>query len=72
MCATLKSIIDLRRSSYFCLVWTLCFCHFLDLLELHLPRTCETDFPDQNDLLNFKLNVQPDEVRHLNVCKYFF
>ena len=42
-----------------------CFCRFSDLLELHLPRTCETDFPDQNDLLNFKLNVQPDEVRRL-------
>lgn len=34
-----------------------------DLTELGLPRTCTTDFPDPNDLLNFKLILCPDEVR---------
>ena len=34
---------------------------FLDLAELQLPKTCETQFPDRNDLLNFKLIIMPDE-----------
>ncbi|EDX09657.1 GD13010 [Drosophila simulans] len=29
--------------------------------ELNLPNTCATDFPDPNDLLNFKLIISPDE-----------
>uniref|UniRef100_A0A915JNX4 E2 NEDD8-conjugating enzyme n=1 Tax=Romanomermis culicivorax TaxID=13658 RepID=A0A915JNX4_ROMCU len=32
-----------------------------DMAEMQLPRTCETEFPDKNDLLNFRLNICPDE-----------
>ena len=35
---------------------------FTDLAELNLPKTCQMDFPDPNDLLNFKLVIMPDEV----------
>ena len=34
----------------------------LDLAELNLPKTCETKFPDKDDLLHFKLVITPDEV----------
>lgn len=34
---------------------------FPDLNELNLPKTCATDFPDPDDLLNFKLVICPDE-----------
>lgn len=37
--------------------------HPLDLAELNLPKTCETKFPDKDDLLHFKLVITPDEVR---------
>ena len=33
-----------------------------DLNELELPKTCKTEFPDVDDLLNFKLIIYPDEV----------
>lgn len=33
----------------------------LDINELNLPRTCTTNFPDPNDLLNFKMIICPDE-----------
>ena len=33
-----------------------------DISELNLPKTCVTDFPDPDDLLNFKLYITPDEV----------
>lgn len=36
--------------------------HLLDLAELNLPKTCETKFPDKDDLLHFKLVITPDEV----------
>ena len=29
--------------------------------ELELPRTCKVDFPNEDDLLNFKLKINPDE-----------
>eukprot|EP00088_Acartia_fossae_P033975 TRINITY_DN34858_c0_g2_i1.p1 TRINITY_DN34858_c0_g2~~TRINITY_DN34858_c0_g2_i1.p1 ORF type:complete len:182 (+),score=52.01 TRINITY_DN34858_c0_g2_i1:222-767(+) len=32
-----------------------------DINELELPKTCKTDFPDPDDLLNFKLKINPDE-----------
>jgi ubiquitin-conjugating enzyme E2 M len=32
-----------------------------DINELSLPKTCQIDFPDPNDLLNFKLVICPDE-----------
>lgn len=32
-----------------------------DLNELNLPKTCNTEFPDPDDLLNFKLIICPDE-----------
>ena len=35
----------------------------LDIAELNLPKTCQLDFPDPDDLLNFKLIICPDEVR---------
>jgi hypothetical protein len=33
-----------------------------DINELNLPKTCQVDFPDPDDLLNFKLVISPDEV----------
>lgn len=32
-----------------------------DINEMSLPRTCKLDFPDPDDLLNFKLIIMPDE-----------
>jgi len=32
-----------------------------DINELELPKTCATEFPDPDDLLNFKLIISPDE-----------
>ncbi len=40
---------------------------FSDLAELNLPKTCQMDFPDPNDLLNFKLVIMPDEVFILTI-----
>ena len=37
-------------------------CFFPDINELNLPKTCQVDFPDPDDLLNFKLVIAPDEV----------
>lgn len=37
------------------------FIELLDINDLNLPKTCTTDFPDPDDLLNFKLNICPDE-----------
>lgn len=39
------------------IIYLLC----LDINELNLPRTCTTEFPDPDDLLNFKLIISPDE-----------
>ncbi|KAK3927195.1 NEDD8-conjugating enzyme Ubc12 [Frankliniella fusca] len=33
-----------------------------DINELNLPKTCSTEFPDPDDLLNFKLIISPDEA----------
>ena len=33
----------------------------IDLTELELPDTMKTEFPDPNDVLNFKLTITPDE-----------
>ncbi|KAK6466765.1 NEDD8-conjugating enzyme Ubc12 [Huso huso] len=32
-----------------------------DINELNLPKTCEIVFSNQDDLLNFKLVISPDE-----------
>lgn len=32
-----------------------------DINELNLPKTCNTEFPDPDDLLTFKLIICPDE-----------
>lgn len=32
-----------------------------DMAELQLPRTCQLEYPDPNDMLNFKLLISPDE-----------
>lgn len=32
-----------------------------DINELNLPKTCNTIFPDPDDLLNFKITIAPDE-----------
>ncbi|XP_041471527.1 NEDD8-conjugating enzyme Ubc12-like [Lytechinus variegatus] len=37
-----------------------------DLGELNLPKTCQIDFPDPDDLLVFKLAIQPDEGFYRN------
>ena len=33
-----------------------------DINDLSLPKTCKIEFPDPDDLLNFKLVIAPDEV----------
>lgn len=38
------------------------FLLFSDINELNLPKTCQVDFPDPDDLLNFKVIISPDEV----------
>ena len=38
--------------------------------ELTLPTTCQLDFPDKDDLLNFKLIICPDEVQNLNFLEF--
>lgn len=37
-----------------------------DLADLQLPKTCQTHFADPDDLLNFKLTIQPDEGFYRN------
>jgi len=32
-----------------------------DINELELPKTCNTEFPDPDDWLNFRLVISPDE-----------
>lgn len=34
---------------------------YADISDLNLPKTCTTEFPDPDDLLNFKLLISPDE-----------
>lgn len=41
-----------------------------DINELNLPKTCTTEFPDPDDLLNFKLIICPDEVSHTQTAVY--
>nr|CAD7399980.1 unnamed protein product [Timema poppensis] len=43
-------------SSHVQIIW-----EALDINELNLPKTCNTEFPDPDDLLNFKLVICPDE-----------
>lgn len=40
---------------------SMCVCS-ADINELNLPKTCEINFPDDDDLLNFRLIIYPDEV----------
>lgn len=39
---------------------------FLDVNELNLPKTCQLEHPDPDDLLSFKITICPDEVRAKN------
>lgn len=41
---------------------TVTFVCVSDINELNLPKTCEINFPDDDDLLNFRLIISPDEV----------
>lgn len=43
----------------------------LDINELNLPKTCHTEFPDQDDLLNFILIICPDEGFYKGGCFVF-
>ena len=38
---------------------------FIDINELSLPKTCQVEFPDPDELLHFKLIISPDEVSAL-------
>lgn len=40
----------------------------VDLTELELPSTMKTTFPDATDVLNFQLNIQPDEGERMRPC----
>lgn len=55
VCSLLKDWKIFQLSEYFF------FLFYLDINELNLPRTCTTNFPDPNDLLNFKMIICPDE-----------
>ncbi|XP_028417219.1 NEDD8-conjugating enzyme Ubc12-like [Dendronephthya gigantea] len=37
-----------------------------DINDLSLPKTCKIEFPDPDDLLNFKLVIAPDEGFYRN------
>lgn len=37
---------------------------FADINDLSLPKTCNVDFPDPDDLLTFKLIICPDEGKY--------
>ncbi|XP_003730859.1 NEDD8-conjugating enzyme Ubc12 [Strongylocentrotus purpuratus] len=37
-----------------------------DLSDLNLPKTCQIEFPDNDDLINFKLSISPDEGFYKN------
>lgn len=41
-----------------------------DVNELNLPKTCQMEFPDPDDLLNFKLIICPDEVSNCSTNIY--
>lgn len=43
-------------------------CSISDINELNLPKTCNTEFPDPDDLLTFKLIICPDEVSYKTYC----
>lgn len=45
---------------YIC-IYSWSFQFATDINDLNLPKTCTTEFPDPDDLLNFKLNICPDE-----------
>lgn len=47
-------VYSIEKSLFFC-------AYNADLNELNLPKTCSTEFPDPDDLLNFKLIICPDE-----------
>ncbi|RQM05525.1 hypothetical protein DH86_00001546 [Scytalidium sp. 3C] len=42
-----------------------------DISELSLPSTMKTEFPDEDDLLNFVLSIEPDEGMYKG-GKFFF
>ena len=48
----------------FILFSNICVDFHSDVNELNLPKTCQMEFPDPDDLLNFKLIICPDEVRN--------
>ena len=37
-----------------------------------MPKTCQVDFPDPNELLMFKLIITPDEVMYRKNTAYSF
>ena len=46
-------------------------CCASDINELSLPKTCQVEFPDSDDLLTFKLIISPDEVSKSQiVCSF--
>ncbi|XP_033646031.1 NEDD8-conjugating enzyme Ubc12-like [Asterias rubens] len=42
-----------------------------DISELNLPKTCQIEYPDPDDILNFKLVITPDEGFYKNGRFYF-
>ena len=36
-------------------------CFYLDQKDLDLPHTCKIDFPNVDDLLNFFVDISPDD-----------
>ena len=44
------------------LVYVIMLNYISDINDLSLPKTCKIEFPDPDDLLNFKLVIAPDEV----------
>ena len=40
----------------------MCVYNLPDINELTLPKTCDTEFPDPDNLLSFKVIICPDEV----------
>ncbi|KAI3359137.1 hypothetical protein L3Q82_002592 [Scortum barcoo] len=46
--------------------------HEADINELNLPKTCEINFPDDDDLLNFRLIISPPDEGFYKGGKFVF
>ena len=65
------SLDDTKPDAIWCRVSNLFLLYFSDMTDLNLPKTCQIEYPDPDDLLNFKLIIMPDEVCCLYLSPMF-